>query len=361
MPELSLATKSKTEKAKKKAKDNKAKDTTKAAENPAGFVKGTDTKGTEIGKAREVGNTEMGPIERITAATTGPIERVNAEQIDKTQQEEFRRKQIEFANRLEAQTRGEGPSVASGEYRIAADRAMANQFALSRSGGGALAARQAAINAAGIQQEAARQASQIRMAEALAAQQQLGNVLETGRAGDINLATNQAGLNQGANLANAAAQNTNIYQNATLSQDAARANALAFNTQLAQQAQLNQNNALANAQAVNARNNAQAGINQQIQSSRIAAGASAAAAAAGAGASRYATDASLYKFNQQLGFDMDRYYQGNATADINANYDMGNAQINANQASRDREAAGYDNAGGAIAGSGKMPSSFYGG
>lgn len=345
------------------ATTKKKKKTSKAvtSQNPNKVTQGTKTKGTEIGQAREVANTEMGPIERVTASETGPIERVTGEHIDTAAQEEFRRRQLEFADRLSAQSRGEGPSVAAGEYRAASDRAIAQQMAVARSGGGALAQRQAQINQAAIQQDAARQASQIRMAEALQANQQLGGVLESGRTGDINLATNQATLNQNATLANAAAYNQNIYQNATLAQNAAQANALAFNTQLAQQAQLNQNTALANQSAFNQRNLAQGNINQAIRSSQIAAGATMGAAAAGASASRYATDAGLYKFNQQLGFEMDQYYQGQNTNDINANYNGNNNMINANQNSRDREAQGYDNAGGAIAGAGRMPTTFYGG
>jgi hypothetical protein len=256
----------------------------------------------------------------------GPIERIQAEQIDRTQQEEFRKKQLGLAERLEAQGRGEGPSLAGIQLREATDRAIANQMAIARSGGGALARRQASFNTAQLQQDAARQASLARMAEQLQANSQLGNVLEQGRGGDITLATNQANLNQGANISNQQA----------------------FNNALAQQAQLNQNASLANQAAFNQRNIAQGNINQALASSGMAANAQIKAAGIGAAAARYGVDAGLYKFNQGLQFEMDKYYQGQGRDDVNSRYNIGNGVNNAIVDSRNRGNEALNNAGGAI-------------
>lgn len=234
-------------------------------------------------------------------------------------------------------------------------------MALARSGGGALARRQAQINSAGIQQEAARQSGLLRMAEALQAQQALGGVLEQGRGADINLATNQAQLNQQAGITNAGAYNLALAQQAQLNQNANIANASNQNAMLTNQAQLAQQAAISNQAAFNARNLSQADINRAIQQSRIAAGASVAAAGAGAAASRYATDAGLYKFNQELAFEMDRYYQGQGRQDVNSNYGIGNDLVASDRASRGREASGYEAAANAVTRGVDMPTSFRGG
>jgi hypothetical protein len=211
-------------------------------------------------------------------------------------------------------------------------------MAMARSGGGALGRRQAAFNTANLQQDAARQSAMVRMAEQLQANQQLGNVLEQGRTSDITLATNQGNLNQNANLANQTA----------------------FNTALAQQAQLNQNATLANQSAFNSRNLAQANINQALASSRAAAGAQVRAASIGAGAANAATNAGLYKFNQQLQFDMDRYYQGQGRSDVDSNYNISQNRNNDLIASQGRGNAALNNAGGNMANAANLPSSWGG-
>jgi hypothetical protein len=329
-----------TKPAPKSANTTKTTKTTKTS-------KGTNTKGLEIGKIKEVQPEQLGPLERAQNQEISPLERVQAETIDRTRSDEFRQRQMALADQLSATARGEGPSVAGTQLREATDRAIANQMAVARSGGGPLAMRNAQLNTSQLQQEASRTASLTKMAEAIQAQNSLGGVLAQGREGDITLDTNQAGLNQNANITNANAANQRGVQQAQLNQDVALANATAANLYGYNQANLNQNANIVNANSYNQRNLSQAQINQAVRNAQIGAAATVSAAGAGASASRYATDAGLYKFNQQLGFDMDRYYQGQGRDDANSRYGIDTNRENNNRSSRQREnddlgaAAGY--------------------
>jgi hypothetical protein len=119
--------------------------------------------------------------------------------------QEFRTGQQQLIAQLQAQAAGRGPSLAGMQAFAAADRGMAQQQSLAAGaapGNEALAARQAMQNSAGINSNLAQTSAQARLAEQMAAQQQLGGVLGQARGMDINneqfnaAATNNRNLNQ---------------------------------------------------------------------------------------------------------------------------------------------------------------------
>lgn len=343
----------------RKSKTPKAKAATNNGPNVAS--KGSNTKGVEIGDIREIESSRLAPIERVQKEEIAPIERVVAAQVDRTQQEEFRKRQLALADTLEKSLRGEGPSLAGIQLQQATDRNIAQQMAVARSGGGALAARNAAANIAQIDQQAAAESARVRFAEALQAQDNLGKLLESGRASDIDIAKAQAVLDDAANRANAAAFNARAIEQTRLNQNVDITNATQQNQANQTQANLDQNAAIANQSAFNQKIFTQADINKAIRQSQIAADAQKAsasisaggavrAAGIGAGASRYATDASLYKFNQELGFEIDKYYQGQAGSNIQGGYNTDLGAIQNQQTIGDRQNQALDNIGGSLAG-----------
>lgn len=352
------------------------------------FKAGSQTKGTTIGKVREVGIEKLGDskqvestkikdptlvsgeklrdVKNFDAAQIGPVREIAGQKVDETRADEFRTKQLTLAQALEKQMRGEGPSLAGIQFQQDTDRALKQQMAFAASNRNvnrALSSRQAMQNQAQLSQNAAQESAKQRFAEQLAAQQQLGSVVAQGREQDLGVATTNAGLAQQAGLSNQAAFNQALIAQAGLNQQAGLANQEAYNQQSIIQANLNQNanlanqgavntvslnqasldqNAnLANAQAVNDFIRTQAGLNQQagianqgaynqasisqaqinsaIEQQRISAAATVNAAGIGASASKYNTDAANYRFQQELGFEMDKYYQGAQDGTIDAN------------------------------------------
>lgn len=285
------------------------------------FVQGTATSGTNIGTAREIAPAEIGDAQQVTAST-----------IDQAQQAEFRQKQIDLANALQDQLAGKGVSLAALQEQAATDRAIKQQYGLALANRGlssGLASRQAALNVADLSAQAANASAQMRAQDQLNAQNTLGNVLSTGRAGDIDLAEQQAKINQEAALANAGYVNQFKLSQADLIQKAMEANQNAFNS----------------------RQIAQGQINGGIQQASIGASATVRAAGIGASASRYATDAANYRFNQQLGFDQDQYYGGQQNGYINNNLNANQNQQTINQNSQKNQNDSLNSFGGAL---GKM-------
>lgn len=134
-----------------------------------------------------------------------------------------------LADALTAQMNGGGPNLADAQLKQATNRNLSNAAALqasARGGNPALAARNTAINQAGIAQEAAGQSGIQRMEGQLAAQSQLGNVLGQGKGQELE----QAGQ---ANQASQAGQALNV-QN-TLGAAAINAPAQTANNQLGAQ------------------------------------------------------------------------------------------------------------------------------
>lgn len=367
----------------------------KKVKNPA---QGTKTQGSTIGtpaqaQAAQLGaaarpeSVSLGPVREIEGSQIGNIERVATPLLDTSQSGEFRQRQMSLADQLQAQARGEGPSLAQMQLQRGTDQAIGNQLAFARSGRGmanpALAMRQAQQQIGSIGQAQALDAAMARLQEQRTAQQQLGGLLESGRGQDVKLETAQGELGLTASLANQAAFNANQQRQAELNQSASLSNQQAYNTGLGQQAGLNQESALAYANALNQTNLAQGGftqqanifnagaintagltqaqINAELEKQRIAAAASARAAGIGAGASNYATDASLYKFNATLANSLDEQGYNDQNRGQNAYYQRGqnSAAADAAASSAVRDAAGQVGSAaaqaGALGGGGAKP------
>lgn len=142
---------------------------------------------------------------------------------------ELRARQTSLADALAASAAGEGPSLAQAQLQRANEQAVANQMALAasaRGGNPILAQRQAAQNVAALQQENAGKSAELRLAEAIQARGQLGQVLDSARGQDIAVAGTQAGLDQEAARVNSAAANARSTAQAGFEQDASKTNAL---------------------------------------------------------------------------------------------------------------------------------------
>jgi hypothetical protein len=119
----------------------------------------------------------------------------------------FRTNQAGLIAQLEAMARGEGPSAAAMQMREAMDRAAATQAsgaaaAAGRGVNAGAAFRQAANNTAAIQAQGARDTATMRAAEQLNAIQQLGGVINQGRAADEGVSMFNAGQSNQMDLAN---------------------------------------------------------------------------------------------------------------------------------------------------------------
>lgn len=117
----------------------------------------------------------------------------------------FRGQQQGLANRLEAQSMGQGPSLATEQLKAGLDRNMAQQASIAASGRGGQAgvgAFTAANNAANMGMQTDQASAQARIQEQYNAQQQLGSVLGQGRQAD-----------EGVNQFNAQQQNYNMEAN----------------------------------------------------------------------------------------------------------------------------------------------------
>ena len=225
--------------------------------------------------------TEIGGMQSVNPALMGPASQVEDIAIEKGLQAQFRDRQMALADALQGLATGRAPSVAEALFRNTAQQnvAAANSMAASSQyANPALARRLAAYGAGDAIQRAAQDASIAKMQEMQAAQQALGNVLASGREGDIGLATEQAGINK----------------------DVAALNQQAINERMAQQASLEQTAAQFNAGQVNQATVDQARINAAIRQAQISGGATMGAANAAAGASRYGTDASVLINANQL-------------------------------------------------------------
>lgn len=255
---------------------------------------GTKSTGTTLGDVREINAARLERTPGMEAATIAPtvlaenqnigqVERFNAAQIDPAAMvapttlgpakqvgvdNVFRNKELALAQALEAQMRGEGPSLARLQLQEATERNISQQMgaiAAQRGIPAGLAGRTAARQIGATNQTAAMQSAQIRMAEMIAAQQQFAALAAQGRGADINVlqgdaaaqnvfTAKQADIAAGEAAANAAALNTRAGAQAGLLQEAAQANSAAANTRMAEQADLNARIALANQLAQNTQN-----------------------------------------------------------------------------------------------------------
>ena len=143
---------------------------------------------------------------RAELAAAVSAQQTTAAQIDLSKQAFFRDYQTKNVSALSDQAEGKGPSLAYAMFQRATDENLANiksQAATAR-GGNVASAGSAAIYATGnLQAKAAQDAGILRLKEQMDARAQLGAALESGRSGDIGLATSQANLTQANDLANA--------------------------------------------------------------------------------------------------------------------------------------------------------------
>lgn len=338
----------------KETKSQKDKKTTKSTSSK------TTTKSsggsTEIGKITKADVVTLAPAVEVAKTTVAPVREIEATQIDKAQQEEFRKRQLQLADELAAQSRGEGPSLADLQIKSATDKNLAAQLAMARSGRagqGALGMRAASQQMGTLQQEAAMASALARIQEQNQARALLGQVTDLGRMRDIDLATNQATLSQGANVANQGAFNQALLAQANIDAQAAQLNAdLATKTNLAQ-GQLGQGANDAFAAALNNKLIQQANINAGIRQAGISAGAARAAAAAQAGASMYGTDAQMERFYVTQMLEEDARRQGQTQGTATSQYGAQNT-LNAGRQQRDQATMNAANNAGGKGGSAAM-------
>ena len=177
------------------------------------------------------------------AAQLAEADTMKAAQMKLAPQEEFRTGQKSLVSALQAQSAGQGPSLAAMQMDDARQQNIATAMALGASQRGLGAGqglRQIADQAQSANQMAARDAMRGRIAEQLAARQQLGGVLQGARGQDIGIASEQAGLEQQAAMANQAATNQFALQQGSFDQQTALANQQAELQAQAQQDALTQ-------------------------------------------------------------------------------------------------------------------------
>lgn len=111
--------------------------------------------------------------------------------------ETFRNYQMGLAQQLQAQARGEGPSLAQMQLAQATDRSLQQAMGMARSAMGsnpALAARTAALQASGTMGNAAAESAMLRLQEQRQAQNALAGLSSQARGMDIDTAQQRAGL-----------------------------------------------------------------------------------------------------------------------------------------------------------------------
>lgn len=294
----------------KKSTKTKRKDSSKSS---------AQSTSTVIKKPVKAEVTTLGPAPEVKAGQVAPVQTVTGQTIDATQQAEFRARQMALADQLAAQSRGEGPSQAGLQLQRALEDNQNAQLSFARSNRNvnpALAMKQAQGQMATLGQRSALDAAQARIAEIQSAQGLLGNVVDQGRVQDIGLATSQAGLLQQAALANQEEANKaaiaqGLYD--TQANVATGENATKYGIT---QGGFDQGVSNDYAAALNAAATRQAEINAQIKQAQMSAAATTGAANAAASASRYGTDAGLYKFNMEQALNLDQGGYGNAMSNL---------------------------------------------
>lgn len=236
--------------------------------------------GSQLGNAAQMQAAQIGPASQALAAQISPIERFQGAQLGDASLitnggAEARARQVALIQQLEAQARGDGPSLAAVQLRAAQDRATKQQQAIIASRpdlSAALALRLASNQRGDLEAQTNQEVAQARVAEILQAREQLNSILGQTRQQDIGVeaanvaAVNQfgltqAGLAQEAGLATQQQANAARFAQAELQQQAALGNRDALNQLLVQRAQLQQQAAAANQAAINQRAVEQGEIN----------------------------------------------------------------------------------------------------
>jgi hypothetical protein len=285
------------------------KKTTKTKKKKEESKSSAQSTSTVIKKPVKAEVTTLGPAPEVKSGQVAPVQEVTGQTIDAAQQAEFRARQMALADQLAAQSRGEGPSQAGLQLQRALEDNQNAQLSFARSNRNvnpALAMKQAQGQMASLGQRSALDAAQARIAEIQSAQGLLGGVVDAGRVQDIGLATSQAQLLQQAALANQEEANKaaiaqGLYD--TQANVATGENATKYGIT---QGGFDQGVSSDYAAALNAAATRQAEINAQIKQAQMSADATRSAASSGANASRYATDAGLYKFNMENALNLDQ-------------------------------------------------------
>lgn len=166
-------------------------------------------------------------MQQAEAARIAELERAQAAAIQRGDEQGVRASQMQLAEALQSQASGAGPSIAEMQLQRQNEQAIRQQLALAGSQRGmtpAMAQRQAAINVANLSSEQGARAAELRIQEQQAARSQLADVLGQTRTMDVNLAAQQAQLDQQAVLQNAAQANQQATTQAQLAQQVALAN-----------------------------------------------------------------------------------------------------------------------------------------
>ncbi len=202
-------------------------------------IQDTTTAGWQQQVGGQIAGLQSQQPQTMQAAQLGPAAQMSAAQIATAPQNQFRQQQMNLAQMLGSAAAGQGPSAAQAQLKLATDRNMGQALALAlgaRGGNQAGALKQAQMQRALIGQEAASQSSALRAQEQQAAQASLGQLLSAGRGADIGLASDQAGLQQQAGMANQAATNQFALQQGQFGQ---QANAMNLQAGAEQQKQVN--------------------------------------------------------------------------------------------------------------------------
>lgn len=163
----------------------------------------------------------------VDPAQIAAMERAQAASIQRGDEQGVRASQMGLAQALQAQADGTAPSLAEMQLQRQNEQAVRQQLALAGSQRGmtpAMAQRQAAINVGNLAAEQGARAAELRIQEQQAARAQLADVLGQTRGLDVNLATQQAQLDQQAGLQNASQFNQQAGAQAQLNQQATLAN-----------------------------------------------------------------------------------------------------------------------------------------
>lgn len=153
---------------------------------------------------------QLGSVGQRQAPLVGQAQRMTAATIDPALQAQMRQRQMTLADQL--------AGIGAGTRKGAGEMAVGRQFQqglgaqlaaarMARGANAALGARSAARNIGGMTVDAAGQSAQAALGDQAQAQGLLAGLLGQGRQADIDLAAQQAGLQQQAGLANQQAQN----------------------------------------------------------------------------------------------------------------------------------------------------------
>jgi len=208
-----------------------------------------DAEAATMGTVRDATAAQIAPMSQSEIAQIAKTDPVRAAKIERAQEQQVRAQQQTLIGQLQAQSAGEGPSLAGAQLKTAQNRNLAQQLAIagqSRGGNAALQQRQLQQNMAVSGQELANQSAQARMQEQLSAREQLANVLQTTRGQDTNLATSQAGLEQAAFSQTSAQDSARNLTQGGIDAQTMLANTAAINNAKIEQSKLNQQVELTN-------------------------------------------------------------------------------------------------------------------